>query len=265
MTTNRKHLLAECRLPEVEDQLEKEPDASSSRSVRQSNTGRTPRSARTRSWRRGLPRIAMRIDALVAPAVPYGVSGDHRGFAGVPYVSVATLGGVIRDLAVSFTEGGFKHVVFVTVTTPTASPSTGRCSRRRRAAGRRDRLRLQLLGPVPRSRARRISGFEEGLHANVGETSAVMAVDPSLVEPRRGRRRVPDVPPGPVGALVSAFFLSGKGRTYRATRSGVWGDPSSSTAERGLTYLEQIEEACVQFMQGVEQAFAAVPGTALSR
>ena len=69
----------------------------------------------------------------------------------------------------------------------------------------------------------------------------------------------PTFPGGPSSALVSAFFLSGKGRTYRATRSGVWADPSSSTAEQGRMYFEQIEEACIRFMQGVEQTFAAYP------
>ena len=43
-------------------------------------------------------RIAPRIGALVAPTLTYGVSGDHRGYAGVPFVSAATMTALVQDI-----------------------------------------------------------------------------------------------------------------------------------------------------------------------
>src|SRR5438067_2529445 len=63
----------------------------------------------------------------------------------------------------------------------------------------------------------------------------------------------------PTPATIAAYFFSGPGTLPRASRSGVWGDPTESTAERGLRYLEQIEEACVRFVGDVEALFAAFP------
>ena len=59
--------------------------------------------------------------------------------------------------------------------------------------------------------------------------------------------------------MVAAFFFSGRGTTFRATRSGTWGDPRGSTAEKGRTYLDQIEEAAVRFVKEVEEVFESFP------
>jgi creatinine amidohydrolase/Fe(II)-dependent formamide hydrolase-like protein len=260
MTGDRKYLLAECRLPEVEAQLQRSPRILIPLGATEQHGPHAPFGTDSLLASEVCARLARRIDALVAPAVPYGVSGDHHGFAGVPYVSVPTLSGVIRDLAVSFTGGGFKHVVFVN------GHYTNSIAIHAALFEAHDQLPSDAIvygfnywDPLPPEQGEAYLGFREGLHANVGETSAVMAIDPSLVDLESAVAEYPTFPGGPSAALVSAFFLSGKGRTYRATRSGVWGDPRSSTAEKGLTFFEQIEEACVRFMQGVEQTFELYP------
>jgi creatinine amidohydrolase len=188
------------------------------------------------------------------------VSGDHHGFAGVPYVSVTTLSGIIRDLAVSLTAGGFKQVVFVN------GHYTNSIAIHAALFESADALPadaivygLNYWDPLPPEQAEEYLGFRVGLHANIGETSAVMAVDESLIDLDAAVAEYPEFPGGASAPLVSAFFLSGKGRTYRATRSGVWGDPSGSTAGRGRTYLQQIEDACVAFMEGVAGTFELYP------
>jgi creatinine amidohydrolase len=256
----RTYLLAEARLPEVEAQLARSPRVLVPLGATEQHGPHAPFGTDAILASEVCERLARRIDALVAPAVPYGVSGDHRGFAGVPYVSVPTLSGVIRDLAISFTEGGFKHVVFVN------GHYTNNIAIQAALFEADDHLPADAIvygfnywDPLPPGQGEEYLGFRVGLHANVGETSAVMFVDESLVDLDAAVAEYPEFPGGASVPLVSAFFLSGKGRTYRATRSGVWGDPSSSTADRGRTYLEQIEDACVRFMQGVEKAFEAYP------
>jgi creatinine amidohydrolase/Fe(II)-dependent formamide hydrolase-like protein len=260
VTENRTHLLAECRLPEVEAQLERSPRLLIPLGATEQHGPHAPFGTDSLLASEVCRRLAKRIEALVAPAVPYGVSGDHHGFAGVPYVSVPTLSGVIRDLALSFTAGGFKHVVFVN------GHYTNSIAIHAALFEVEDQLPRDAIvygfnywDPLPPEQGEAYLGFREGLHANVGETSAVMAVDESLVDLDVAVAEYPTFRGGASAPLVSAFFLSGKGRTYRATRSGVWGDPRGSTAAKGLEYFEQIEEACVPFMEGVEQAFETYP------
>lgn len=252
--------LAECRLPDVEAQLARSPRILIPLGATEQHGPHAPFGTDTMLSSEVCARLAPRIDALVAPAVPYGASGDHRGFPGVPYVSVPTLSGIIRDLAVSFAEGGFKYIVFVnghytnTIAIHAALFETDDLLPRDVLA-----YAFNYWDPLPPEQGEAYLGFREGLHANIGETSAVMAVDESLVDLDAAVAEYPTFPGGASLPLVSAFFLSGKGRTYRATRSGVWGDPSGSTADKGRTFLDQIEDACVEFMRGVEQAFAKYP------
>ena len=260
MTTNRKYLLAECRLPEVEAQLKRNPIILIPLGATEQHGPHAPFGTDSMLSSEVCARLARRIDALVAPAVPYGVSGDHRGFAGVPYVSVPTLSGVIRDLAISFTTGGFKRVIFVN------GHYTNSIAIHAALMEADDLLPNDAIvygfnywDPLPPEQSEAYLGFREGLHANIGETSAVMAIDESLIDLGAAVAEYPEFPGGVSAPLVSAFFLSGMGRTYRATRSGVWGDPSASTREKGLEYFAQIEEACVRFMDGVDKAFAAYP------
>jgi len=253
-------LLADCRLPQVEAQLARSPRVLVPLGATEQHGPHAPFGTDAILAAEVCARLARRIDALVAPAVAYGVSGDHRGFAGVPYVSVPTLSGVIADLAVSLTEGGFRQVVFVN------GHYTNTIALQGALFEAHDRLPDDALvygfnywDPLPTEQAEAYLSFREGMHANVGETSAVMAVDASLVDLDAAIAEFPSFPGGGSVPLVSAFFLSGKGRTYRATRSGVWGDPSSSTADKGLAYLQQIEDACVSFIERVEQTFAQYP------
>jgi creatinine amidohydrolase len=205
-------------------------------------------------------RLARRIGGVVAPGLPYGLSGDHRGFPGVPYLSVGTLAAVIQDLAVSLTVGGFDEVIFVNGHYTNVLALSGA------VAEVGDRLRdgavafgFNYWDPLPAEQLDAYLSQAVGLHANIGETAAVLAVAPDLIDMSQAAPEYPDFPTEPSPALVSAFFFSGTGTTHRAMRSGVWGDPREATAELGRTYLEQIEEAAVAFVEGVEKTFAAFP------
>jgi len=178
----------------------------------------------------------------------------------VPYLSVNTLTGVIQDLAKSLTTGGFKQVIFVN------GHYTNVLAMAAALAEVGDLLpddsiayAFNYWDPLPADQLNAYLSGEVGLHANIGETSAVLAVNEALVEMREAVREVPDFPGNPSPALVSAFFFSGTGTTYRAMRSGVWGDPRESTAELGRKFLQQIEDAASEFVIDVEKTFKAFP------
>ena len=99
-----------------------------------------------------------------------------------------------------------------------------------------------------------------GLHANKGETSAVMAINPALVDMERANAEMPPFPEVTNPAAVhTAFFFSSPGSVYRATRSGTWGDARSSSVEFGQRYLDVVTRSTVRLFDDIERTFAAMP------
>jgi creatinine amidohydrolase len=252
-------LLAECTALEVQAQLDSSPKVIVPTGATEQHGPHAPMGTDSLLAAEVSLRLARRIDALVAPAFPYGLSGDHRGFP-VAYVSVKTLTGLVQDICLSLAETGFKQIIFVNghytniIGMAAAIAEVGE-----RLPEGTIAFPFNYWDPLPPQQLAGYLSAETGLHANIGETSAVMAVDESLVDLERAVEEYPRFPATPSPALMAAFFFSGKGTTYRATRSGVWGDPRQSSAERGRAYLDQIEEAGARFIEEVEATFKGFP------
>ena len=99
-----------------------------------------------------------------------------------------------------------------------------------------------------------------GLHANQGETSAVLAIDPSLVDMELANVEFPPFPdvtsPAPVH---TAFFFSAPGSVHRATQSGTWGDARDATPAFGERYLRVVTEATIRLLDDIERTRTALP------
>ncbi len=200
-------------------------------------------------------RVAERKSALVAPPIPYGLAAGHRGFAGLGYLNAATYLSVVEDLILSFVESGFRRVVFVNghytnypainLACFNASPKLPEGT----AA-----WALSYWDALPPEEAEAYLSLTTGLHANIGETSAVMAVRPELVKLDRAVEGWPPFPKldGPAMPTIFAFFETSAGSTYRALPHGVWGDPRGSSGELGLQFLEQISRAVCTVIDDVE-------------
>jgi creatinine amidohydrolase len=255
-----KVFLADCALPEVEAHLRESPKIVIPVGATEQHGPHAPFGTDAILATEASVRLARRIGALVAPALSYGVSGDHRGYAGVPFLSASTMTALVQDVVVSFAGGGFREIILVnghytnSIALHAAIMEIG------------DRVPkgtivfpFQYWDALPPDQLAEYLGTEVGLHANIGETSAVMAVDESLVDLGKAVREYPAFPSAPTPVMIAAYFFSGRGTLPRASRSGVWGDPTGSTAERGRVYFDQIEEACVRFVEEVEALFAAFP------
>lgn len=209
-------------------------------------------------------RVAPLVDALVAPAIPFGVSPEHDGFAGLITLTPTTMIPLVREVCVSLARGGFRRVVLVNghytnvvalhaaiLEANELIPDGCAC------------YWLSYWDALPGDRRDAYLGEDAGLHANIGETSAIMAVDPGLVRPDLARREYPTFPPGVSQAAINAYLFSGRGSLRRVLPGGVWGDPSESTAERGHAYLDQIGEAVAKAIEDAELLFQTF-GTASS-
>ncbi len=160
---------------------------------------------------------AARPDVVVAPALPFGASGEHADFPGTLSIGHEALRHVLVELGRSATDT-FARVLFVS-----AHGGNGE--------GLRGALtQLQAEG-------RDVSMFEPRWtgepHAGRIETSMMLALDPERV-------RMDLAEPGDLRALPELLpMLQGRGIRV-VSPNGVLGDPREATAAEGRTLLTRL-------------------------
>ncbi len=110
---------------------------------------------------------------------------------------------------------------------------------------------------LPEKQLDKYLSINVGLHANVGETSAIMAIDPSLVDLEKAKEFWPKLPKfknSPVPAL-NAYFEAQFGSVYKTFKYGVWGNPKESSSQKGEEFLEQIEKALIITINEIEAMY----------
>jgi creatinine amidohydrolase len=208
-------------------------------------------------------RVASERGALVAPTVGYGLSYPHAGFTGVVYLRMSTFAGLIEDLCANFSRMGFRRIVFLNGhydnTYAIAYACAAAADAGRLAAGVRAYPVNYWDGMNP-DEAAEFFDPSNGLHANKGETSAVMAIDTGLVDLDAANAEMPPFPEVTNGPAVhTAFFFSSPGSVYRATHSGTWGDARESNVEFGRRYLDVVTRATSRMLGDIERTLAAMP------
>jgi creatinine amidohydrolase len=206
-------------------------------------------------------RVAQLVGAVVAPVVNYSLSYPHAGFTGVVQVRIPTFMALIEDLCLSLAAIGFRRIVFLNGHYDNTYAIAYAC------ANAADRLPAGTTtfpvnywdGMTP-DEAAEFFDPSNGLHANKGETSAVLAIAPHLVDMELANVEFPPFPdvtsPAPVH---TAFFFASPGSVHRATRSGTWGDAREATPEFGERYLAVVTAATVRILDDVERTSQAMP------
>jgi creatinine amidohydrolase len=166
---------------------------------------------------------AARPDVLVAPAVAYGESGEHDGFAGTLSIGQDAFERVVLGLGRSATRT-FRHVLFVCAHGGNAEPLA-------RAV---DRLR---------ARSRDVTVYSPRWpgdpHAGHHETALQLAMDPARV--RMDRAVVGDT--RPLAELMPRLRADG---VRSVSESGVLGDPTGATAAHGAALLNDLADALIR-------------------
>ena len=208
-------------------------------------------------------RVAERIGAVVAPPINYALSYPHVGFTGVIHLRIKTFMDLIEDLCAGFATMGFTRIVFLNGHYDNTYAIAYACA----AASSAGRLPTGVNafpvnywdGMTPEE-AGEFFGPTAGLHANRAETSAVMAINPALVDLDAANAELPpfpDVTNAP--AVHTAFFFSAPGSVHRASHSGTWGDARETSVEYGERYLQVVTDATARILDDIERTFAAMP------
>ena len=207
-------------------------------------------------------RVAPEIGAVVAPPLSYALSYPHVGFTGLVHIRIPTFMALVEDLCASFAAVGFKRLVFLNGHYDNTYAIAYACAN---AAGRMgadvQAFPVNYWDALTEAEIGEFLGLTNGLHANLAETSAVMAINPDLVDLEKANAEFPPFPDFtvPTGPVHSAFFFSNPGSVFRATRSGTWGDARGSNAEAGERYLQAGVRSTLALLENIDRTFAAMP------
>ncbi|MFC8531323.1 mycofactocin biosynthesis peptidyl-dipeptidase MftE [Nocardia sp. NPDC057227] len=158
-----------------------------------------------------------RPDVLVAPALPYGSSGEHAGFPGTLSIGQAALELVLVELCRSATDF-LDRVLLV-------SGHGGNAEPLRRAA--------VLLRSEGRDVQFFLPRYPGDAHAGRSETALQLALDPARV-------RLDRAEPGETGPLRDLLPALRAGGVAAVSANGVLGDPTGATADEGTVLLDRL-------------------------
>ncbi len=175
-------------------------------------------------------RIAEKMGAFLIPALPISTCREHMGKKGSVWMEPTTFYQMMNDIIMSLKTQGFKKVALVVthggvfISTPLIRDLNAKFQ---------PDLQVALIS---------VDTFvsedileTQGLHADESETSQMLAIAPETVHMDRAVDFVPDVP---------RAYLS-YGSIFRASPSGVWGEPTKATAEKGEKLLDVYTENAV--------------------
>jgi creatinine amidohydrolase/Fe(II)-dependent formamide hydrolase-like protein len=166
---------------------------------------------------------------FVLPAIPYGVSYQHREFKGTLSIDNSTLAQLVYDVGMSAAENGIKKLVIINGhgdNAPTLAYAAQMINRDSHIFVCVD------TGETSDVDVDALASTANDVHAGEIETSTSLAVRPHLVQMEKAEQHVPE--------FSSRYlnFSSQRGlpwyvHTKLVSTSGVIGDPTKATAQKG--------------------------------
>lgn len=185
-------------------------------------------------------KLAPSLPTWLLPVLSYGLSPEHAGWPGTVSLSVDTMLGICRDLAVAVADSGIGTLIFVNAHGGNPDLLRVACREIHSATGVRAYVvHAPTLGLSAELRER-MPRPEMDVHAGFYETSVMLALHPDAVSERDAR------PDGLAVADVLAGFqhislfgeVSLPWATADLSGSGTIGDPTGATAEWGRSALD---------------------------
>ena len=166
---------------------------------------------------------------LVLPLVPYGVSYHHDDFPGTVSISPTTLSRLVHEIGMGLARQGIAKLIIVNGHGGNEPALNFAAQTINRDAGI---FTCVDTGESRDAEVEALCSTPNDVHAGEVETSTALATRPALVKQALARRSVP--------RFSSDYldFSSKKGvnwyvRTHRISRTGVLGDPTRATVEKG--------------------------------
>ena len=198
-----------------------------------------------------LHKLEPEVPAYALPPLFYGKSNEHWHFPGTITLSAQTLLAVLMEVAESVYRAGFRKLVWMN--------SHGGQPQVLEIAARDLHQKYEdfLVFPLFTWRAPHVAGQfltdqekELGIHAGDAETSVMLSIMPNQV---RMEKAVKEYPQG----LPQDSLLSMEGKlpfawtTRDLSQSGVLGDATAATKEKGDRIMDSISDGWVQVIRDI--------------
>jgi creatinine amidohydrolase/Fe(II)-dependent formamide hydrolase-like protein len=185
---------------------------------------------------------------LVLPLIPYGISYHHAGFPGTVSIGNDTLSRLVYDVGMSAAQNGIKKLVIINAhggNSPALNYAAQMINRDARIfvcvdTGETSDVDVNKLVETPND-----------VHAGEIETSTSLAVRPHLVRMDKAGKKIP--------AFSSRYLdfsskraVSWYGRTKKISPTGVMGDPTKASAQKGKDIWEIMIAHLVAFVEDLK-------------
>jgi len=193
------------------------------------------------------------VPAFALPCLYYGKSNEHWSFPGTITLSATTLLTLIQEIAESLYRSGFRKLVLMN--SHGGQPQVMEIAARDIHQQYTDFLVFPFFTwRVPHNAAELFSGYEleYGIHAGDVETSIMLSLLPEQVKIERAVREYPQ-------GLPENSLLTMEGKlpfawlTKELTKSGVMGDATNASKEKGDRLLESVANGLVEVIADVYQ------------
>lgn len=127
--------------------------------------------------------IASRVNAMIAPAVPYGITGSMEAYPGAFQISEAAYRPYMRDVMAGLAKNGFRNIIILN---GHGGPQTAVLQSVAAEIATEKRVRTLVINwwSFASDVTKEVFG-EDGGHAGWNETAMVQAIDRTLVHPER--------------------------------------------------------------------------------
>jgi creatinine amidohydrolase len=202
---------------------------------------------------KALEKLNPDVPAYALPPLYYGKSNEHWHFPGTITLSAQTLIAMLMEVATSLYRAGFRKLVLMN--SHGGQPQVMEIVARDLHQQHDDLLVFPLFTwRVPNVAGELLSAKERalGIHAGDAETSLMLSILPDQVHMDRAIQEYPQ-------GLPEDSLLSMEGKlpfawtTKDLSRSGVLGDPTVATQEKGDRILESVSDGWVKVIQDVYQ------------
>jgi creatinine amidohydrolase/Fe(II)-dependent formamide hydrolase-like protein len=182
---------------------------------------------------------------LVLPLIPYGVSYHHQDFPGTLSVGPDTLARLVYEIGMSAARNGISKLIIVNGhggNMPTLQYAAQMINRDAHIFTCVD------TGETSDTDVARLAETSADVHAGEIETSTSLATRPELVDVTRLRKFVPKFSSRYLD-FSSEYGVEWYAHTSRISESGVLGDPTKATAEKGRAMWEAMIGHLTDFVE----------------
>ena len=146
-------------------------------------------------------RIAREVNAMVAPIIPYGITGSMDAYPGAFSISESAYRAYVRDVLAGLAKNGFRTIIIIN---GHGGPQTAVLNAVAMEVGQDKRVRTLVVNWWSYASDVTLAVFgEDGGHAGWNETAFIQAIDPKLVHKERYSNDL--ATPNPAPGTYSAY------------------------------------------------------------